>query len=72
MKNRNSRIKASHDLSYLLRHDRTYTFETGGWRPVENLVREQGAIWWPTTPKAGLSSMKARQRFGHYMDILCR
>ena len=42
MKNRNSRIKASHDLSYLLRHDRTYTFETGGWRPVENIVREQG------------------------------
>ena len=34
--------KNSHDLSYLLRHDRTYTFETGGWRSVENLVREHG------------------------------
>ena len=42
MKNRNNRIKDSHDLSYLLRHDKTYAFETGGWRSVENLVREQG------------------------------
>jgi len=37
-----NKTKDSHDLSYLLRHDKTYTFETGGWRSVENLIREQG------------------------------
>ena len=42
MKSSSNKTKDSRDLSYLLRHDRTYTFETGGWRPVENIVREQG------------------------------
>lgn len=42
MKSSSNKTKDSYDLSYLLRHDRTYTFETGGWRSVENLVRAQG------------------------------
>ena len=42
MKNSSNKTKDSHDLSYLLRHDKIYAFETGGWRSVENLVREQG------------------------------
>lgn len=42
MKKSSNITKDSHDLSYLLRHDKTYAFETGGWRSVENLVREQG------------------------------
>ena len=42
MKNRSNKTEDSHDLSYLLRHDRRYAFEAGGWRSVENLVREQG------------------------------
>ena len=42
MKNSSNRAKDSRELSYLLRHDKTYTFEAGGWRSVENLVREQG------------------------------
>lgn len=42
MKSSSNKTKDSHDLSYLLRHDKTYIFETGGWRSVENLVREQG------------------------------
>ena len=42
MKNSSNKTKDSHDLSYLPRHDKIYAFETGGWRSVENLVREQG------------------------------
>lgn len=42
MKNSSNKTKNSHDLSYLLRHDRTCKLETGGWRSVENLVNEQG------------------------------
>ena len=42
MKSSSNKTNDSHDLSYLLRHDMTYTFETGGWRSVENLVCEQG------------------------------
>lgn len=42
MKSSSNKIKDSHDLSYLLRHDKTYTFDPGGWRSVENLVHEQG------------------------------
>lgn len=42
MKNSSKRAKDSHDLAYLLRHDKTYTFETGGWRSVENLVHKKG------------------------------
>ena len=42
MKNSSNKTKDSRDLSYLLRHDKIYAFETGGWRSVENLVREQG------------------------------
>lgn len=42
MKSSSNKTKDSHDLSYLLRHDKTCKLETGGWRPVENLVREQG------------------------------
>ena len=42
MKSSSNKTKDSHDLSYLLRHDKTCILETGGWRPVENLVREQG------------------------------
>lgn len=41
MKNSSKRAKDSHDLAYLLRHDKTYTFETGGWRSVENLVHKK-------------------------------
>ena len=42
MKSNNNKMKDSHDLSYLLRHDKTCKLEIGGWRSVENLVREQG------------------------------
>lgn len=35
-------MKESCRLAYLLRHDKTYTFEAGGWRSVENLVQEHG------------------------------
>ncbi len=42
MKSSSNKTKDSHDLSCLLRHDKTCILETGGWRPVENLVREQG------------------------------
>ena len=42
MKNSGNKTKDSHDLSYLLRHDKTCKLETGGWRSVENLVHEQG------------------------------
>lgn len=42
MKSSSNKTKDSHDLSYLLRHDKTCKLETGGWRPVENLVREHG------------------------------
>lgn len=42
MKNSSKRAKDSHNLAYLLRHDKTYTFETGGWRSVENLVHKKG------------------------------
>ncbi len=42
MKNSSNKTKDSHDLSYLLRHDKTCKLETGGWRSVENLVHEQG------------------------------
>lgn len=38
MKNSRNKTKDSRDLSYLLRYDMTYTFETGGWRSVENFV----------------------------------
>lgn len=37
MKSSSNKTKDSHDLSYLLRHDKTYIFETGGWRSVETL-----------------------------------
>ena len=42
MKSSSNKTKDSHDLSYLLRHDKTYAFDPGGWRSIENLVREQG------------------------------
>lgn len=42
MKSSSNKTKDSHDLSYLLRHDKTYAFDPGGWRSVENLVGEQG------------------------------
>ena len=42
MKNSSNKTKDSHDLSYLLRHDKNYKLETGGWRSVENLVHEHG------------------------------
>lgn len=42
MKSSSNKTKDSRDLSYLLRHDKTYKLETGGWRSVENLVHEQG------------------------------
>lgn len=42
MKSSSNKTKDSHDLSYLLRHDKTCKLETGGWRSVDNLVREQG------------------------------
>lgn len=42
MKSNSNKTKDSHDLSYLLRHDKTYNLEPGGWRSVENLVCEQG------------------------------
>lgn len=42
MKSSSNKTKNSHDLSYLLRHDKTYVFDPGGWRSVENLVLEQG------------------------------
>lgn len=42
MKSSNNKTKDSHNLSYLLRHDKTCKLETGGWRPVENLVCEHG------------------------------
>ena len=42
MKSSSNKTKDSHDLSYLLRHDKTCKLETGGWRSVENLVHEHG------------------------------
>lgn len=42
MKNNGNKTKVSNVLSYLLRHDKTYKFETGGWRSVENLVQDKG------------------------------
>lgn len=36
--NSSNKTKDSRDLSYLLRYDMTYTFETGRWRSVENFV----------------------------------
>ena len=42
MKNSSNKTKDSCDLSYPLRYDMTYAFETGGWRSVKNLVHEQG------------------------------
>ena len=42
MKSSSNKTKDSHDLSYLLRHDKTCKLETDGWCPVENLVHEQG------------------------------
>lgn len=38
MKDSNNNTMDSQKLSYLLRHDKTYTFETGGWRSVADLV----------------------------------
>lgn len=42
MKSSSNKTKDSHDVSYLLQHDKTCKLETGGWRSVETLVREQG------------------------------
>lgn len=42
MKSSSNKTNDSHDLSYLLRHDKTYAFAPDGWRSIENLVREQG------------------------------
>ena len=67
MKNSSNKTKDSHALSYLLRHDKTYTFETGDGVPLKTLCGSKDlllnnfAILWPTTIKAGLSSMKTKQ-----------
>ena len=45
MKNSSNKTKDSHDLSYLLRHDKNYKLENGGWRFLQKFVHEQGFLF---------------------------
>ena len=75
MKSSSNKTKDSHNLSYLLRHDKTCKLETGGWRSVENLAHEQGFTFEQLCDfidNDSKNSMMTKQRFGPCMGIPSR